>query len=132
VVDFYYYRVSIQQLTLTDASTGRNSVMGHLGLRDLVPIDQFHTRGLAAVRKLLELVQIVHGSGWDGVARVLASEQGCKVTGIDILAPALLGLHLAMAEPFRLMQANLLRNLEKGRIAFVRGVILQPTDITQV
>ena len=65
-----------------------------IGVEDLAPIDQFHTRGLSATRELLRLVQIDPdmkvldvGSGLGGVARVLASEHGCSATGIDITEP---------------------------------------------
>lgn len=62
-----------------------------VSVQDLAPIDQFHTRGLSATRELLELAPIDPdmkvldiGSGLGGVARVLASEHRCSVTGIDI------------------------------------------------
>lgn len=57
----------------------------------LAPADEFHTGGLAATRDLALLAAIQPGwkvldigSGLGGPARVLASEFGCDVTGIDI------------------------------------------------
>lgn len=62
-----------------------------LTLEDLAPVDQFHTRGLAATRELIAFAGVKPesrvldvGSGLGGPARVLASEQKCHVTGVDI------------------------------------------------
>jgi SAM-dependent methyltransferase len=68
---------------------GKN--LGSLTLEDLAPVDQFHTRGLAATRELLAYARVKPGwrvldvgSGLGGPARVLASEGNCHVTGVDI------------------------------------------------
>jgi ubiquinone/menaquinone biosynthesis C-methylase UbiE len=57
----------------------------------LAPADEFHTGGLRATRDLARLAGIgpgAHvldiGSGIGGPARILASEFGCRVTGIDL------------------------------------------------
>ena len=57
----------------------------------LAPLDQFHTRGLAATVELASLVGVETnarvldiGSGLGGPARYLAATFGCQVTGIDL------------------------------------------------
>lgn len=62
-----------------------------LTVEDLAPIDQFHTRGLAATRELISFADakpgwraLDVGSGLGGPARVLAAEKNCHVTGVDI------------------------------------------------
>ena len=62
-----------------------------LTIEDLAPVDQFHTRGLAATRELIRLADVNPGarvldvgSGLGGPARALASEKKCHVTGIDL------------------------------------------------
>ena len=59
--------------------------------KDLAPIDQFHTRGLASTIDLARLARITAsdrvldlGSGLGGPARYLASTYGCKTVGIDL------------------------------------------------
>lgn len=62
-----------------------------LTVTDLAPVDQFHTGGLIATRKLAEftgaqkgLRVLDLGSGLGGVARYFAAEHGYTVTGIDL------------------------------------------------
>ena len=57
----------------------------------LAPIDQFHTGGLPATRKLAAMNEITPGmelldigSGVGGAARYLAATYGCRTTGIDL------------------------------------------------
>lgn len=68
---------------------GKN--LDRLTVEDLAPLDQFHTRGLAATRELMTFAGVKPGwrvldvgSGLGGPARVLASEKTCHVTGVDI------------------------------------------------
>ena len=67
---------------------------GMLNWSDLVPLDQFHVRGLAATRELAEILNtevgakmLDVGSGLGGPARFLAATNGCQVTGIDLSQP---------------------------------------------
>lgn len=62
-----------------------------LTVEDLAPLDQFHTRGLAATRELVSFAGVKEGwrildvgSGLGGPARVFASQIRCHVTGVDI------------------------------------------------
>ena len=68
---------------------GKN--LDSLTVEDLAPLDQFHTRGLAATRELIAFAEVKPGSrvldvgsGLGGPARVVASEKNCRVTGVDI------------------------------------------------
>jgi SAM-dependent methyltransferase len=67
---------------------------GTLNWSDLVPLDQFHVRGLGATRELGEALKIQAGSelldigcGLGGPARFLAARYACRVTGIDLSQP---------------------------------------------
>jgi SAM-dependent methyltransferase len=62
--------------------------------QQLAPLDQFHTRGLAATVELARLAGITAdmsvldvGSGVGGPARFLAATYGCRVTGVDLSEP---------------------------------------------
>jgi MPBQ/MSBQ methyltransferase len=62
-----------------------------LTVEDLAPLDQFHTRGLAATRELVGFAGVKEGwrildvgSGLGGPARVFASQTKCHVTGVDV------------------------------------------------
>jgi ubiquinone/menaquinone biosynthesis C-methylase UbiE len=62
--------------------------------QQLAPLDQFHTRGLAATAELAALAGITAdmsvldvGSGVGGPARLLAATHGCRVTGVDLSEP---------------------------------------------
>jgi sarcosine/dimethylglycine N-methyltransferase len=65
-----------------------------VSVQDLAPLDQFHTRGLAATADLARAAGIAAadavldvGSGLGGPSRYLAATCGCTVEGID-LSPA--------------------------------------------
>src|SRR5260370_32255933 len=58
---------------------------------DLAPVDQFHTAGKQATLELMHLAAIQAGmevldvgGGLGGAARLLAAQQGCKVTVLDL------------------------------------------------
>jgi SAM-dependent methyltransferase len=62
-----------------------------LGVDQLAPLDQFHTRGILATADLAAAAQIEAstrvldlGCGIGGPARYLAATFGCKVTGVDL------------------------------------------------
>ena len=62
-----------------------------LAVDDLVPIDEFHTRGRKATREVAELSNLKAsdlildvGCGLGGTARYLAEQYRCTVMGLDI------------------------------------------------
>lgn len=62
-----------------------------LTIEDLAPVDQFHTRGLAATMELAQLAGLQPGQrvldvggGLGGSARTLATHFGCDVTVLDL------------------------------------------------
>jgi ubiquinone/menaquinone biosynthesis C-methylase UbiE len=86
-----HYRV----IGLTDRLKTALGVFGpetqRLTPQQLAPLDQFHSRGVAATAELAKLAGIAAetsvvdiGSGIGGPARFLADTCGCKVTGIDL------------------------------------------------
>lgn len=65
--------------------------LDHLKIEDLAPVDEFHIGGRKATLELArqlaldETMQVLDvGSGLGGASRCLATEYGCKVTGIDL------------------------------------------------
>jgi SAM-dependent methyltransferase len=77
---------------------------GRLSPSDLAPLDQFHTRGLAATVELAEATGILPGSeiidvgsGLGGPSRYLAATFDCRVHGID-LSPAFVAASTYLAE----------------------------------
>jgi ubiquinone/menaquinone biosynthesis C-methylase UbiE len=77
-----------------DALTRAGLGQGMLNWSDLVPLDQFHVRGLGSTRELAEALKVEAGakvldigSGLGGPARFLAATYGCHVTGIDLSQP---------------------------------------------
>ena len=64
---------------------------GQIDWSELAPLDQFHTRGLAATKELAAGLELAGGesvldvgSGLGGPARYLAAIHGCHVTGIEL------------------------------------------------
>jgi SAM-dependent methyltransferase len=77
---------------------------GRLSSSDLAPLDQFHTRGLAATVELAQAAAIQAGaeivdvgSGLCGPSRYLAATFDCRVHGID-LSPAFVTAATYLAE----------------------------------
>ncbi|MBV8187957.1 MAG: methyltransferase domain-containing protein [Alphaproteobacteria bacterium] len=77
---------------------------GRLSSSDLAPLDQFHTRGLAATVELAQAAAIEAGaeivdvgSGLGGASRYLAATFDCRVHGID-LSPAFVAAASYLAE----------------------------------
>jgi len=93
IVRQQYGTVSLRErvdLALLRAGLGQ----GRLDWSNLVPMDQFHVRGLDATRELAEALGVEAGSelldigcGLGGPARFLAATYGCGVTGIDLSQP---------------------------------------------
>lgn len=82
---------------LADALAAAGLADKRLTPADLAPLDQFHTRGMAATVELGEALAIEPGavvidigSGLGGPSRYLAAKFGCTVKGID-LSPAFVG-----------------------------------------
>jgi SAM-dependent methyltransferase len=82
-----------QQLAERILKAAEEAGAGPITPAGLAPADEFHTGGLRATRDLARLAGIgpgTHvldiGSGIGGPARILASEFGCRVTGIDLTA----------------------------------------------
>jgi sarcosine/dimethylglycine N-methyltransferase len=66
---------------------------GRIDWSALVALDQFHSRGAIATRQLAQALGVAPGecvldvgSGLGGPARLLASEHGCDMTGVDLSA----------------------------------------------
>ncbi|RKY95195.1 MAG: SAM-dependent methyltransferase [Ignavibacteriae bacterium] len=70
-------------------ATGKD--INNLTIKDLVPVDAFHIRGIEATKELASLIEIKPdykildiGCGIGGSARFLASKYKCFVTGVDV------------------------------------------------
>ena len=89
-----HYGRSDLRATLEAALAAAGLGEGRLSPADLAPLDQFHTRGMAATIELGAALDIVAGargidvgSGLGGLSRYLAAKFGCHVQGVD-LSPA--------------------------------------------
>jgi SAM-dependent methyltransferase len=89
-----HYGTESLQARIDEALRGAGLGDGIIDWADLVPLDQFHVRGLGATRELAEALGIEAGQtvldigcGLGGPARFLAATHGCHVTGIDLSQP---------------------------------------------
>lgn len=64
-----------------------------LTIDDFAPVDELHIRGRKATRELIHRLALLPsdvvldlGSGLGGTSRVIATEVGCRVVGIDLVA----------------------------------------------
>lgn len=86
----HYERASlVEQLRAVLVKSGLGEKQ--LSVKDLAPVDQFHSRGLAATVELAKALPITEatrvvdiGSGLGGPSRYLAETYGCTVQGVDL------------------------------------------------
>lgn len=78
--------------SIRNALLKTNKNLDELTTKDLTPVDFFHIRGHQSTTELAERCEISSelrildiGCGIGGTARLLASQYGCFVTGIDII-----------------------------------------------
>lgn len=93
IVGEQYSEPSLQE-RVNDALRKAGLGTGTLNWSDLVPLDQFHVRGLEATTELAGALNVgvgSHvldvGSGIGGPARFLGAAYNCRVTGIDLSQP---------------------------------------------
>src|ERR1700738_5297108 len=86
-----HYRATGLTERLKTALAALGPEVQQLTPQQLAPLDQFHTRGLAATAELGKLAGVTAGmsvldvgSGVGGPARFLAAACGCAVTGVDL------------------------------------------------
>ena len=86
-----YYSPNDLYNKIVDGLNTLKKDLAKLTLDDLQPVDEFHIRGDAATKELIELAQFtpdMHildvGCGIGGSTRRLSRETGCHVTGIDL------------------------------------------------
>ncbi|MBN3753883.1 class I SAM-dependent methyltransferase [Paraburkholderia sp. Tr-20389] len=82
----------LDRLTAALSTMGRDA--GPLRMEELAPLDQFHSRGLAATVELARALSLDSsmrvldiGSGLGGPSRYLAATYGCTVHGVDLSLP---------------------------------------------
>jgi SAM-dependent methyltransferase len=102
VIDHYGRNDLRQKIEAALAAAGLAE--GKLSPANLAPLDQFHTRGMAATIELGEALKpaasdrvLDVGSGLGGPSRHLAGRSGCPVEGID-LSPAFVDAASYLAE----------------------------------
>lgn len=86
----HYTRQNLEKAILV-ALTAAGKDIQYLKLEDLAQIDEFHIRGQEATLELASQLELNSrhkvldvGSGVGGASRLLASEYGCHVTGLDL------------------------------------------------
>jgi SAM-dependent methyltransferase len=86
-----HYAHGSLEVSILNALAAAGKDVNHLAPRDLAPVDEFHVGGRQATIAFAEqfgskpgmrLLDV--GCGLGGAARYFASEQGCRVTGIDL------------------------------------------------
>ena len=94
-VEQHWYNGKAGQLIgrIEQALISEGKDLQRLSIDDLAAVDEFHIRGREATAELADLAAIKPdehvldvGSGIGGPARYLATNHGCKVTGIDLTA----------------------------------------------
>lgn len=115
-----HYTVNDLWQVLTEALGRAGHDPERLTAEDLAPVDEFHIRGREATSELAALVQPADGasvldvgSGLGGTARYLASEHGCRVTGVDLTqayceVATELSRRLGLSDTTRFQQASAL------------------------
>lgn len=115
-----HYTVSALATRILDALEKAGKDPSRLSVEDLAPIDEFHVRGRQATLELAEAARIqAHhavldvGSGIRGPARCLASQFGCRVTGLDLTdeychAASLLSERVGLGRLVRFQQGDAL------------------------
>jgi ubiquinone/menaquinone biosynthesis C-methylase UbiE len=88
----HYKRPALGDVILTALKAAGKDIE-HLTPDDLAPVDEFHSGGRNATVRLAQLAQIRNGErvldvgcGIGGPSRYLASQLGCRVTGLDFTA----------------------------------------------
>ena len=88
-----HYTVNNLETLILTALQGAGIHLDTLSPVDLAPVDEFHMGGRAATQHVIGMMHLPDGarvldvgSGLGGVARYLATECGCHVTGIDLTA----------------------------------------------
>jgi SAM-dependent methyltransferase len=89
-INHHYGRTGLTA-TLAERLLSAGKQLDALTIEELAPVDQFHTRGLAATMELAQLAQLQPGQrvldvggGLGGSARTLATRFGCDVTVLDL------------------------------------------------
>jgi len=108
-IQTHYTRSDLANVILAALEKAGNDV-NRLTPEDLAPVDEFHIRGRAATLELARAAGLDStrrvldvGSGVGGTSRCLATEFGCRVTGIDLTdeycrAAAILSAKIGLAE----------------------------------
>jgi len=89
VKDFYGTQKIMEKIEAGLKLEGKD--INSLTVDDLLPVDEFHTRGRKATREMAELTELKSsdhvldiGCGLGGTARYIAKEYKCTVKGIDL------------------------------------------------